>query len=153
MLLSAPIVLVSHIPHFRVTVVLWPFGAARSSFIQAADTLLSAPRPAPSLHQLLCLVDRAFPLGERQSHSLGPWWDSGLSHLTRERSYGGSGLLPHAPPIALSNTSAFRPQQYYGHSRQTGAHSPWGCSYVAMSLLGCTSFCAWCMRFTHWVQA
>ena len=65
------------------------------------------PPSGPRSHQLLCLVGRAFPLGQSLSYSLGPWWDCGFSHWTKERSCWGSALLLPAPTVLLGCTSLF----------------------------------------------
>ena len=61
---------------FATAVLLWLFAVAWVTFSQAEDTPPSVPRS----HQPLILVDRDFLLGWNLSHSLGLWWDCGLSH-------------------------------------------------------------------------
>ena len=50
--------------------------------------LTVVPWSAPGLQQPLCLVGTVSPPGLSPSHSLGLWWDCGLSHCTKEQSCG-----------------------------------------------------------------
>ena len=95
-------------PLFGAALVLWTFAASRSLFNQAANMLASAPRSASRSHQLLCLTGRALPLGPSQSHSLGPCWDCGLSHWTKEQSHGSSWLLSPVSTVTLRCTPTLR---------------------------------------------
>ena len=108
---------------------------------------------APRSHQLLCLVCGASPVGLSLSYSLGLWWDSELSHLTREWLHRGSGLLM---PVLTVLSSSATPLQ--GCSSTMGV---WGgqeltcpgSQFCHCLLLGHIRLCACWVGPLHWVWA